>query len=226
MDPAASQACWQLTAQLTALGLWLSAADCMPHDFGAWCCCAFDGPAQAPDSHRPAQAPASDRPATSSCFPSQFLSIVAVCSASHSCLSHCLQVLLFSSVQLPAKQPSISLQVLDAAPTLSATDVLSVTSWCLSHHLVSLAVGPLSCASPGDVLVMLQTLKQLRELKLQVGGRLLNAQHVLEVNGELLTYKMVVCVVVRVSEHHEEYRCAYSIESVINIESITSPGCC
>lgn len=81
-----------------------------------------------------------------------------------------LQVMLFTNVKFVHQQhPSISLMVLDPSPSLPASNVLSVTSWCLAQHLVKLAVGPLASASPGDVLVMLATLRQLQELKLQVG---------------------------------------------------------
>lgn len=50
----------------------------------------------------------------------------------------------------------------------AAIDMLSVASWCLSQHLVSLSLGPLAFTSSNDVLMMVATLKRLRLLKLQV----------------------------------------------------------
>jgi hypothetical protein len=81
---------------------------------------------------------------------------------------HPLQVLLFNQLQLQQRKPRLCLTVLDGQPRLPPADVLSVVSWCLAQHLVKLSIGPLAAACPGDVLLMLATLKQLQELKLQV----------------------------------------------------------
>jgi hypothetical protein len=81
-----------------------------------------------------------------------------------------LQVLLFGQLQLQQRHPRLCLHVLDGQPRLPPADVLSVASWCLSQHLVKLSIGPLAAACPGDVLLMLATLQQLQELKLQVMG--------------------------------------------------------
>jgi hypothetical protein len=71
-----------------------------------------------------------------------------------------------ASPQAPAAASAAAFSL--AGQTSAAVDMLSVASWCLSHHLVSLNLGPLVFASPNDVLMMVATLKRLRLLKLQV----------------------------------------------------------
>jgi hypothetical protein len=79
-----------------------------------------------------------------------------------------MQVLLFNQLKLHQHSPRLCLTVLDGQPRLPPADVLSVVSWSLAQHLVKLSTGPLAAACPGDVLLMLATLRQLQELKLQV----------------------------------------------------------
>lgn len=81
------------------------------------------------------------------------------------------QVLLFGQMQLSQASPRLCLAVLDGQPRLPPSELLSVLSWSLAAHLVKLAIGPLAAACPGDVLLMLATLKQLQELKLQVRAK-------------------------------------------------------
>ncbi|WIA20306.1 hypothetical protein OEZ85_006138 [Tetradesmus obliquus] len=78
------------------------------------------------------------------------------------------EVLLFGQMQLSQASPRLCLAVLDGQPRLPPSELLSVLSWSLAAHLVKLAIGPLAAACPGDVLLMLATLKQLQELKLQL----------------------------------------------------------
>ncbi|WIA40594.1 hypothetical protein OEZ86_013934 [Tetradesmus obliquus] len=78
------------------------------------------------------------------------------------------EALLFGQLQLSQPTPRLCLAVLDGQPRLPPSELLSVLSWSLAQHLVKLAIGPLAAACPGDVLLMLATLKQLQELKLQL----------------------------------------------------------
>lgn len=84
-----------------------------------------------------------------------------------------MQVLHFTGLSFP---PSLQLQLAVLDPRrLAPAEVLSVLSWCLPHTLVSLRLGTVRSAAPGDVLVLLGTLTGLQSLSLQVGGRAANS---------------------------------------------------
>ncbi|KAF6251163.1 hypothetical protein COO60DRAFT_1645356 [Scenedesmus sp. NREL 46B-D3] len=78
------------------------------------------------------------------------------------------EVLLFGQLQLQQASPRLCLLLRDGQFRVPPADVLSVAGWCLARHLVKLSIGPLAAACPGDVLLMLATLRQLQELRLRL----------------------------------------------------------